>query len=157
MREFNVTPDLKMIKIIKQAQKDGKIDKPSILKAAGGSIFAYNPLCMFKSELQEQIVKDKRGELLEVFPVSLIKTEISEPQDYVCVSSEYPATNDPLLMLNVFAKVIEKITNGEYGNIVYMDNIYVFVTYGTQRFDGTLTGTRSVSQNVVAVLPISTP
>lgn len=156
MREFNVMPELKMIEAIKQAQRDGKINKPSILKTVDGCITAYNPLCLFKTELQKQIVDTENGELLEIFPVSVIKTEISEPQDYVCVSSEFPATNEPLLMLNVFAKVIEKITNGEYGNIVYVDNIYVFTTYDTKRFDGTLTGTRSVSQNVVAVLPIRT-
>ena len=151
--EFNVKPNLDIVNAIKQAQEDGIINKPTILKTPNGSITAYNPMCLFKSELQEQIIDTSDGLELEVFPVTLIKTNDFSPTDYVTVSLTHPA-GDNMGLLSLMANAIEKLTNGKFGNYVTFTDIYVFTTYDTKRLDGSLTGQLSVVQNDVAVLPI---
>lgn len=151
--EFNVKPNLDIVNAIKQAQEDGIINKPTIQKTPNGSITAYNPMCLFKSELQEQIIDTSDGLELEVFPVTLIKTNNFSPTDYVTVSLIHPA-GDNMGLLSLMANVIEKLTNGKFGNYVTFTDIYVFTTYDTKRLDGSLTGQLSVVQNDVAVLPI---
>lgn len=151
--EFNVQPDLDIINTIKEAQENGVINKPEILKAANGSITAYNPMCLFKKDLQEQIIETDEELILDVHPVTLIKSDRFSPTDFVVVSLLH-AAGDNMGLLTLMANVVSKLVNGEYGNYVTFTNIYVFTTYDTARLDGSLTGQRSVVQNDIAVLPI---
>ena len=150
---FNVKPNLDMINVIKTAQKDGLIQKPEILDVSNGSITAYNPMCLFKTELQEKIIETDEKLQLEVFPVTLTKSDDFSPTDFVTVSLKHPA-GDNMGLLSLMANVVSKLTNGEYGNYVTFSDIYVFTSYDTARLDGSLTGQRVVIQNDIAVLPI---
>ena len=68
---FNVKPNLDMVNAIKTAQTDGLIQKSEILEVANGSITAYNPMCLFKTELQEKIIEtdEKCGDNITFDPV----------------------------------------------------------------------------------------
>ena len=150
---FNVKPDLDMVNQIKTAQEQGKINKPDILKVSNGSITAYNPMCLFKDELQEKIVEIDGKMQLEVYPVTLTKSDDFSPTDFVVVSYKHPA-GDTMGLLSLMANVVSKLTNGEYGNYVTFTDMYVFTNYDTARLDGSLTGQRIVVQNDIAILPI---
>lgn len=151
--EFNVQPNLDIVNAIKDAQKNGIINKPDILNAVNGSITAYNPMCLFKKDLQEQIIETDEELILDVHPVTLIKSDHFSPTDFVVVSLLH-AAGDTMGLLTLMANVVSKLVNGEYGNDVTFTDIYVFTTYDTARLDGSLTGQRSVVQNDIAVLPI---
>lgn len=150
---FNVKPNLDMINVIKTAQKDGLIQKPEILDVSNGCITAYNPMCLFNTELQEKIVETDEKLQLEVFPVTLTKSDDFSPTDFVTVSLKHPA-GDNMGLLSLMANVVSKLTNGEYGNYVTFTDMYVFTNYDTARLDGSLTGQRIVVQNDIAILPI---
>ena len=150
---FNVKPTLDIINVIKTAQKDGLIQKPEILDVSNGSITAYNPMCLFNTELQEKIVETDEKLQLEVFPVTLTKSDDFSPTDFVTVSLKHPA-GDNMGLLSLMANVVSKLTNGEYGNYVTFTDMYVFTNYDTARLDGSLTGQRIVVQNDIAILPI---
>lgn len=150
---FNVKPNLDMINVIKTAQKDGLIQKPEILDVSNGCITAYNPMCLFNTELQEKIVETDEKLQLEVFPVTLTKSDDFSPTDFVTVSLKHPA-GDNMGLLSLMANVVSKLINGEYGNYVTFTDVYVFTNYDTARLDGSLTGQRIVVQNDIAILPI---
>lgn len=137
--EFNETPNLDIIKNIKQAQRKGQINKPTILKALSGSITSYNPFAMFTSEVAKQISEVCEDgfsyQTLQCEQVTLnrVPGEILLPKitDYVTYSVVQQASSEDntLGLLNCMAKALEEIMSGKYGTTVYFENIYLFTSY----------------------------
>ncbi len=138
--EFNETPDLDIIKKIKQAQRKGQINKPTILKALSGSITSYNPFAMFTSEVAKQISEVCEDgysyQTLQCEQVTLNRisgeTLLPKITDYVTYSVVQQAgSEDNILgLLNCMAKALEDIMSGKYSSMtVELENIYVFTSY----------------------------
>lgn len=137
--EFNETPNLDIIKNIKQAQRRGQINKPTILKALSGSITSYNPFAMFTSEVAKQISEVCEDgfsyQTLQCEQVTLnrVPGEILLPKitDYVTYSVVQQASSEDntLGLLNCMAKALEEIMSGKYGLTVDFENIYLFTSY----------------------------
>ena len=138
--EFNETPNLDIIKNIKQAQRKGQINKPAILKALSGSITSYNPFAMFTSEVAKQIsgvCEDGYSyQTLQCEQVTLNRisgeTLLPKITDYVTYSVVQQADSEDniLGLLNCMAKALEDIMSGKYSSMtVELENIYVFTSY----------------------------
>lgn len=137
--EFNETPNLDIIKNIKQAQRRGQINKPTILKALSGSITSYNPFAMFTSEVAKQISEVCEDgfsyQTLQCEQVTLnrVPGEILLPKitDYVTYSVVQQASSEDntLGLLNCMAKALEEIMSDKYGLTVDFENIYLFTSY----------------------------
>lgn len=138
--EFNETPNLDIIKNIKQAQRKGQINKPTILKALSGSITSYNPFAMFTSEAAKQISEvcedgfSYQTLQCEQATLNRVPGEILLPKitDYVTYSVVQQAgSEDNILgLLNCMAKALEDIISGKYSSMtVELENIYVFTSY----------------------------
>lgn len=154
--EFNETPNLDIIKNIKQAQRKGQINKPAILKALSGSITSYNPFAMFTSEVAKQISEVCEDgysyQTLQCEQVTLNRisgeTLLPKITDYVTYSVVQQADSEDniLGLLNCMAKALEDIMSGKYSSMtVELENIYVFTSYEIKEKIGV------IKENVIVI------